>query len=246
MDDDTSIADISTEGRPYRSHIQPACQSCRKRKSRCKTRTANEACIMCQVHGTECTFPQVDDRTQRKAANASRRVTPRLNQSRMSVGRQAVAASTIGSPLSPRITFQQASNQPIGQYMDQNSQKNGSIIENQEEPQVDYNAHEESPSNLMGIFAESGDHSTHIVSPAIAEDNSALESYLTSTPNLRNRRVIRAMPNIHVPSPSVRPVLFNTVLRRPLGVATNQSLASSKCELIEKFIGPYVQDLIDM
>ncbi|KAK2814059.1 hypothetical protein FQN50_000463 [Emmonsiellopsis sp. PD_5] len=46
------------QGRPYRSHSHPACLPCRRRKSRCKTKDVADNCISCQVHGTECVFPQ--------------------------------------------------------------------------------------------------------------------------------------------------------------------------------------------
>ncbi|KAK7191942.1 hypothetical protein DPSP01_013337 [Paraphaeosphaeria sporulosa] len=236
---------FDTEGRPYRSHAQPACQSCRKRKSRCKTRAANETCAMCQVHGTECIFPQVDNRKPRKIAAASRRVTARFNRSEMSTGRQG-AGSAPALPPSPSPPFRESADQPLEHYTNQDIQQDSCIFNAHDEPQATYTNQEEPPAHLMGIFAEAGDHSTHIVSPAIAEDNSVLKSYLSSTPDLRNMRLIRAMSDVRPPNPSVRPVLFDTVLRRPLGVTTNQSLASSKCELIEKFIGPHVQDLIDL
>jgi hypothetical protein len=35
----------------------------------------------------------------------------------------------------------------------------------------------------MGIVSETGDDSSHIVSPAIADDNDVLESYLSALPD---------------------------------------------------------------
>ncbi|KAJ5794746.1 transcriptional regulator family: Fungal Specific TF [Penicillium paradoxum] len=45
--------------RPYRSHTKPACNPCRRRKSRCKIESHTTTCLMCRAHGTECTFPNV-------------------------------------------------------------------------------------------------------------------------------------------------------------------------------------------
>ncbi|KXJ89930.1 fungal-specific transcription factor domain-domain-containing protein [Microdochium bolleyi] len=67
---------MSTSGdaRPYRSHQQPACIPCRKRKSRCKLGLgAPSSCLMCEVHGSLCVFPNAAEtnspvRTSRAAA----------------------------------------------------------------------------------------------------------------------------------------------------------------------------------
>ncbi|RAH65214.1 fungal specific transcription factor domain-containing protein [Aspergillus aculeatinus CBS 121060] len=73
--------------------------------------------------------------------------------------------------------------------------------------------------SIVGMVAESGDDNPHIVSPAVAEDNRFLENYLWTGPE-SNR--------------SFRPVRFNLVPRRPLGVCASQTLAAAKCEVIEK------------
>jgi hypothetical protein len=98
-------------------------------------------------------------------------------------------------------------------------------------------------SNMMGIVSETGDDSTHIVSPAIADDSDILESYLSTLPDTRTRYIIQMNPSSNR---RIRPVLFNTVPRRPLGVTANQSLAAMKCEIIEKYLEPYIQDVVDL
>ncbi|KAI1632651.1 fungal-specific transcription factor domain-containing protein [Biscogniauxia mediterranea] len=48
---------LGQQERPYRSHLRPACLPCRRRKSRCKIEAHSPSCLMCQVHGTDCHFP---------------------------------------------------------------------------------------------------------------------------------------------------------------------------------------------
>ncbi|KAL6234327.1 hypothetical protein BDW75DRAFT_241228 [Aspergillus navahoensis] len=40
--------------RPYRSHKVPACDFCRKRRSRCTQEVADQPCLLCRMHGATC------------------------------------------------------------------------------------------------------------------------------------------------------------------------------------------------
>jgi hypothetical protein len=40
--------------RPYRSHKQPACTFCRQRKSRCNADLPGQPCLLCRLHGKQC------------------------------------------------------------------------------------------------------------------------------------------------------------------------------------------------
>jgi hypothetical protein len=40
--------------RPYRSHKIPACEFCRKRKSRCTLDLVDQPCLLCRMHGATC------------------------------------------------------------------------------------------------------------------------------------------------------------------------------------------------
>ncbi|EEH49651.2 uncharacterized protein PADG_05730 [Paracoccidioides brasiliensis Pb18] len=53
---------------------------------------------------------------------------------------------------------------------------------------------EETPSKGVGIFTEAGNHSSDIVSPAIAEDSDIVEGFLTTTAATRGRRLACAVP----------------------------------------------------
>ncbi|KAL5334965.1 fungal-specific transcription factor domain-containing protein [Aspergillus crustosus] len=48
----TPISPVSA--RPYRSHKIPACDFCRKRRSRCTQEIADQPCLLCRMHGATC------------------------------------------------------------------------------------------------------------------------------------------------------------------------------------------------
>jgi hypothetical protein len=95
----------------------------------------------------------------------------------------------------------------------------------------------------MGIGAESESDSSHIISPAVADDNDILESYLSTIPFAQKRCMIPTGSNSNR---HFGPVWFNVVPRRPLGVVANQTFAASKCELIEKYIDPDIEEYINL
>ncbi|KAI9373635.1 fungal-specific transcription factor domain-containing protein [Aspergillus egyptiacus] len=211
--------------RPYRSHLHPACFSCKKRKSRCRTNSPGEVCTMCQAYGTECIFPRPDDPPPPKCS--PRRSAPSARSSRHLQGRHspyptprtsraADAAVTRGELDPPPISCPAAGVESSGTVED------GSRL----------NAF----PHLVGIGAEAEDDGSHIVSPAVAEDNDILESYLSAIPTTRSRGVNRRFG----------PVRFNVVPRRPLGVVANQSLAAAKCEVIEKYMEPDIDEYLNL
>ena len=99
---------------------------------------------------------------------------------------------------------------------------------------------------MSAMLAESGDSSTHIISPAIVDDNEELDSYLSSNPAVGIRRITRTSSTSTNMGPPSRRVLFNTVLKKPLGIHARQTLAANKLEVIEKLLEPHVIDLIDL
>lgn len=221
----------SREGRPYRSHAHPACLSCKKRKSRCRTRDSSDICMMCQAHGTECVFPHIDDRLAQGSSRSPRTLSavdkraksaradlmkPAANRPPRNTSRQLGAADGVRLPVhSSPFKAQGPSSSGLGQ--------------------------DEMPT-ITGIAADTGDNSSHVVSPAVVDDNNVLENYLSAASEDRRRCPIRTNPGS---SRLARPVLFHTIPRRPLGVATNQSLAAMKCEVIEKYIEPDMEVLLN-
>ncbi|CAG8363090.1 unnamed protein product [Penicillium salamii] len=231
--------DPRSEGRPYRSHLHPACFSCRRRKSRCKTRDSSAICIMCQAHGTECSFPRPDDPIQRQVpavpskprAHVKRRsahTRHRLQHAQSYTGLQHVA-----HPIPVDITDTAASGNACTDPKDDSRMPMATNSEQRAK----------TLSSLMGIDEEAGDNSSHIVSPAVAEDNEVLEKYLSAVPTAQRGSLIRTGSASNC---SLRPVRFNVVSRRPLGVSTTQSLAVSKCEIIEKYMHPDLDEYLNL
>lgn len=97
--------------------------------------------------------------------------------------------------------------------------------------------------NLVGIVAEAGDDSSHIISPAVADDNDILESYLSTAQTEKRRCLARSSPTSNGP---LRPVRFNVVPRRPLGVSAKQSIAESKLEIIERYMDPHIDEFLGL
>lgn len=91
-----------------------------------------------------------------------------------------------------------------------------------------------------GTLSDEEDHNAHVIAPVMANDTEILETYLsTMSDDYRRRRVQTAS------SRQARPVMFTTMPRKPLGTRQYQSLASSKCELVEKLLEPFAQDVIE-
>ncbi|KAL4920668.1 fungal-specific transcription factor domain-containing protein [Aspergillus aurantiobrunneus] len=233
------------EGRPYRSHLHPACFSCKKRKSRCKTRSPAEVCVMCQAYGTECIFPRPDDPRQQRPS-WPRKLAPNARSSRHLQSRNGLLHRPYPSPHAqsqPADTASSGSGQQPG-----DPQIFADLVGPPEAPCTAEDSYvagrrAEGFPHLMGIVTEAEDDSSHIVSPAVADDNDILESYLSAIPSTKRRYLVRTSSNSSRP---FGPVQFNAVPRRPLGVVANQSFAASKCELIEKYMDPDIDEYLTL
>lgn len=228
------------EGRPYRSHLHPACFSCRKRKSRCKTRDASEICIMCQAHGTECMFPHPDDPYHGRQPSSPRKSPTNARHPRRVQSRHGglSSKSQLQSHLMPQAVFPDDSQIVHGLHTPRIVVDHDHVS-----PSCGDTNQADGPSHLMDIATETGNDSSHVISPAVAEDNEILESYLSTIPLVRRRCLVRQSSSSSQPA---RPVRFNTVPRRPLGVTANQTLAASKCEVVEKYMDPFIDEYLNM
>jgi len=221
--------------RPYRSRLQPACHSCRKRKSRCKTTGTSSACVTCQLHATECVYPRMTDEIPQRSRTPRKLAAKTRQNSRASVPTDQTQRTASGSNNSPQLCQQLPG---TGIYTTNTSARPSETLWSPKET-----GQGGLFFNFMGIVAETGDDSSHIVSPAVANDNDVLESYLSTIPGARRRCLIR--PSFDS-GRAIKPVLFNTVSRRPCGMNTNQTLAATKCEYIEKYLEPGVEDVVDL
>lgn len=194
---------------------------------------------MCQAHGSECIFPSPDNYYQAQQPKVPRRSPKNVRKS----------AQSRLDPLSPRSQLGPGRlQQPVPADMPSSLLKqhaSGAALGYQEIATRDEDSQVEGLPNLMGIVTETGDDSTHVISPAVADDNEILESYISATPRARKRCLVRPSATASSARP-MRPVRFNIVPRRPLGVTANRTLAESKCEIIEKLMDPFVDDYINL
>ncbi|KAE8138503.1 fungal-specific transcription factor domain-containing protein [Aspergillus pseudotamarii] len=199
---------------------------------------------MCRAHGTDCIYPRPGDNSRRGSVASPRKLTPKSRQTPRTAAQPKKSLSTLTSLHNQQVlTHPVEAVSPSREFAPQTISRPAASLETQSCPPIHGHFSREAFPNLVGIVTEADDNSSHIVSPAVAEDNDILESYLSTVPDARRRSIIQTDPNSRRP---VRPVLFNTVPRRPLGVSANQSLPATKCEFIEKYLEPGVDDVVDL
>jgi hypothetical protein len=224
----------SNQGRPYRSHLRPACDACRRRKSRCTTTETSDECLMCQVHGSRCVFVDGEQTRRRKVPASQGHVTDYADSGVSNIDADDSSMSMV-YPEETQISDTVLSD---GQtYLSGSASMTSPILRH---------APVNAEAGMSAMLAESGDSSTHIISPAIVDDNEELDSYLSSNPAVGIRRITRTSSTSSTMGPPSRRVLFNTVLKKPLGIHARQTLAASKLEVIEKLLEPHIMDLIDL
>lgn len=194
--------------RPYRSHLRPACNPCRRRKSRCQTEANSEVCLMCRAHKTDCSFPE----------------EPRSNQSTPQKRRRSEAAARrISNPSqrrTPTTALQSSSSIPRLSHVD---------ASNDDESPLSLGSTEDQHLNL------------HIVGPTVTNDSQVLSDYLSGVPGAtRSTRMV-----IPESAGRTKPVLFNMVQKRPIGLSMHRSPAADKVDIIEKLLEPYTEQVID-
>ncbi|KAI5242406.1 hypothetical protein E4T43_04858 [Aureobasidium subglaciale] len=230
----------SNQGRPYRSHLKPACDACRRRKSRCTTTESSAACLMCQVHGSPCVFVD-DDQARRRKVPPSRGRTSTIahagdTENNIDPPNCSTSLSTSQpTHVSDTVLLHDRAHQrvPVA-LVDPASQRSSTVPRPSEE------------ASMSAMLAASGDSSTHVISPAMVDDNQELDSYLSNGSAVGIRKITRASSTNASMGPPSRHVLFNTVLRKPLGIQARQSVADGKLEVIEKLLEPHLVDLVNL
>jgi hypothetical protein len=204
------------ESRRYRSRNQPACTACRKRKSRCVVDASGQSCLLCRLNGSACQFPRLP-------VNSGRR--PRksiiLSSSRT---RQILAKEPSNLVQSSEV---HASRQASGNSQLEISRESG---------------------DLLTTLGETEKQIAHIVGPAAASDVHVLEDYLSSLLVTDSR----AQQSTHPSSYSIYargsngPAFYTRTLRQPVGISRPRTPGIDECEIIERIIEPYADDLISM
>jgi hypothetical protein len=190
--------------------------------------------LLCQLHGSQCVFVDGEQSRRRKVPASQRRAADYADSGESNIDLDDSSISMV-FPEETQISDAILSD-------GQTYHSNPASLANSARPHAP--AIEE--ASMSAMLAESGDSSTHIISPAIVDDNEELDSYLSSNPAVGIRRITRTSSTSSNMGPPSRRVLFNTVLKKPLGIHARQTLAASKLEVIEKLLEPHVPDLIDL
>jgi hypothetical protein len=235
-----------TEGpsdRPYRSHLRPACLACRRRKSRCKARDGSDICAMCQVHDTSCIFPRISA-SRRGLTTPSRQAAevPRYRETSY-IPQDSLDENLVVNVLADSTQHSDVSCYPqeLPNFSEHQSDRvTTPVISN------DGVSPRRSAFPSASVITAGATITSHVIGPASADDSDALERYLLTITNSGGRPVVRTSPSTWAPTRLTRPVLFNTVLSRPLGTSKAQSIAPQKCEIIEKFLEPNSKDLVNL
>ncbi|OAG39331.1 hypothetical protein AYO21_06535 [Fonsecaea monophora] len=101
---------------------------------------------------------------------------------------------------------------------------------------------------VVDPIVDSVEGSSHVVSPAIADDDNVFQMYLFSTPYGQRGRTVRFYPNAGDAGGGgpVRVIVFNTAPRRGRREKEGRALAASKCAMIERHIAPYEEEVINL
>lgn len=190
--------------------------------------------MTCQAHGTECVFPRPEDSCGRRLSISPRKPPANARQRRIASDNTLHARQ---SPDTQNVEYLSTSLPEIGQNI-----FIAPVDPPLMRPPSEDQHRAEGLTNLASLVTEIGENSSHVVSPAVADDNDILESYLSAVPVTR-KCLVPTSPSSNRP---LRPVRFNIVSRRPLGITANQSLAASKCEIIEKYIDPDIDEYLKL
>lgn len=207
------------EGRFHRSNMQRACLSCKKRKSRCKMDSANmSTCLMCRIHETQCVFTVPSEYIRRGSRPQPTRSSgrKRLDQSKSSTNTPSIITE-------------------IPQHSTSSSRLKDDLHRAQ--------SPRETPFSSSTIGLAGGDTESHVISPLLSTDTQLIAKYLSCDP-IVGVGLIRHFPGDLMAGK--KSTIFNTVRRRPLGTSSTQTTASLKCQIVEKLIDPFCNDLIDL
>ncbi|KAL3418565.1 fungal specific transcription factor domain-containing protein [Phlyctema vagabunda] len=208
-----------SSSRPYRSHRIPACDFCRRRKSRCTQDLANRPCLLCRLHGVECSRGGL----QIQRHEAPRTATPRKKQTSRPQQRTQQdnnAARPASSQLAHTVDTTRL-NSPHDQHANQSSVADTTSQENPRQ-------------------------GGHIVGPVVARDVQLLDQYMSPVYNLA---MSHARPNpysFYSDDPS-NPIVYLKVPRhRGVVPSGNGSAAFKQVETVEKILDPNANDLFSL
>jgi hypothetical protein len=100
----------------------------------------------------------------------------------------------------------------------------------------------ETPFANTSNLSVGGETESHILGPLISDDAQWIATYLSNEPTVRASG-LRSFPG---DSTGKKPTIFNSIRRRPLGLINNQTTAFLKCQTVEKLIGPFCVDVVNL
>lgn len=221
-----SQADAALEqgSRPYRSHRYPACDICRRRKTRCIRNLNDRACQFCRQHDLGCEVS-----ISNTNANESR--TRRVGRSRQTQ-----------HPRQSPVTQGPAPHEPPGFVFDDTLLNTASGMTSPAQPEgADSSQNED--SNLRG---DAHTHSGHIIGPVAAPDVQILEQHMSPSTALP---VSHARPNPYtVYSNDFRnPIVYLKVPRHRVPSSKGNGTAGFRqYECVEKMLEPHGADVVDL
>lgn len=208
-----------SHARPYRSHKIPACDFCRRRKSRCSQDLVDQPCLLCRMHGATCSRAStgINERSNSELS------TPTLKRRHISKSKR------------PRNSDRHQLRSPPAPAQCQPSHHSSDVDH--------HRSIETGPVPVPIAPNDTTRLSSHIVGPAMARDAQVLERYMSPA---YNSLVSYARPNPYsVYSHDPRnPVVYVKVPRQRNVVPSGNGTAGFRqFEAMEKIIEPLGPEL---
>lgn len=208
------------ESRPYRSHKIPACDQCRKRKSRCEADMSNGSCRICLGQGVDCTRSEAPKTNKRGNSTTNRKGSIETTSVRPSK-RPRISGSSTSTLSRPQNNL----HVPIEENV---PEKSGL----------------QSPDYSRQEIASVNAKSSMIIGPVIAEDVQLLEQYMATQPQTKSSDRERLYDTIS-DNPK-DPVIYLSVSRRREGLSSNERPGEKQKEILEQILGPNVGEVVNL
>ncbi|RFU25191.1 hypothetical protein B7463_g11146, partial [Scytalidium lignicola] len=203
--------------RPYRSHKYPACSFCRRRKSRCTRDLNGRSCLLCRLHGLECSQDSSDSSKDSNQGSRRFRHVRRFSKSQPDI------IPGYGSKIAKDPSIINLSDTPL--------ERLGSVADEDSAPV------EISPENAPNK------PNRHIVGPTDAPDVQVLEKYMSPDAS----RISNTRPStIYLDDPT-NPIVYVKVPRQRIITSIgNGSSGFKQLETIEKILEPFGDEVVKL
>ena len=217
---------ITESSRPYRSHRYPACDICRRRKTRCIRNLDDQACHFCRQHDLSC---EVGTSNNTNVPESGTRRTPRSKRTPSSRQQQSVTQGA-------------EAQEPPGFVFDDTLLNASSGMSSPAQPE----GTDSSRNDDNGVRGDAHTHSGHIIGPVAAPDVHVLEQYMSPSAAMP---ISHARPNPYtVYSNDFRnPIVYLKIPRHRVPSSRgNGSAGFKQYESVEKMLEPHGADVVDL